>query len=700
MAAAKEAKKINKKLKVAIFDYVKPSPAGTTWGLGGTCVNVGCIPKKLMHYSGLLGHSFEVAEEFGWKVKNKMEFSWESLSQTVRDYIGSLNWSYKRQLQKAGVKYFHAYARFADKNTIEYEEKGEVKKLTSKHVIVATGGRPNYGTTPGKEVCISSDDLFWKKENPGKVLVIGAGYIALECASFLNEFKLAEEVSVMVRSEVMRKFDAQCGAQIGELLERSGIRFILPASTVHFRKLKENFPKVSGKEITEGARKGQIELPKEKDGHERYLLQSGAIEKYDSKTGDSTYTIPKGPIEVAYQIDGDSKVHVERFDNVLLAMGRSANITNIGLEKAGVRTNMGKILVDDEERTTQPNIFALGDVATAVKKHGLDVDTAVFFDSAGKGAPKDLFSGVITAATSGKFEIRSTQKGAEGKVFKDIPEKDIQYRSSELPELTPVAIQAGNWLVRRLYTKATDKMQYKLIPSTVFTVPEYGFIGLTTEEAEREEKEGGIGKENVEVWHSRYGPIEQTPTHPHYVKPRSHHLIDKNLWASKYATKHKLWWPDTGFDEQDYATVVYNDGKTKVDATITGHQQNDDGEWVYNLEIDSDHREVENVTADKLELRGEAIEWRFQRYVKSNHLAKLVVDKRNGKVIGFHFIGNNAGEVTQGFSLALKLGATKQDFDKLTGIHPTAAEEFAVLEVTRSSNENFVKQEGCGGGSC
>jgi len=132
---------------------------------------------------------------------------------------------------------------------------------------------------------------------------------------------------------------------------------------------------------------------------------------------------------------------------------------------------------------------------------------------------------------------------------------------------------------------------------------------------------------------------------------------------------------------------------------VNDHHQNEHGDWVYNLQTE-DGRNYDDVHPKYLELRGEGVEFRYQRYVKSNHLAKLVVDKRNGKVLGFHFIGNGAGEVTQGFSLAILLGATKDDFDRLTGIHPTAAEEFAVLEVTRSSKTNFLKQEGCGGGSC
>jgi len=276
----------------------------------------------------------------------------------------------------------------------------------------------------------------------------------------------------------------------------------------------------------------------------------------------------------------------------------------------------------------------------------------------------------------------------------------LSYQSKERPELTPVAIQSGAWLSRRLFSNFKLPMNYLWIPSTVFTTPEYGFAGLTTEEAEMDEAEGGIGKENVEVWWSRYGPIEQTPLHPHYKEPRSQLMIGKNLWASQYAKQHKIYWPDADFDEKDHNLVYYDDGKQRVEATVEAPPtQNEAGDWVYEIKT-ADGKEVKGVSGTQLDLRGDSAKFRYERYVKSDHLAKLVVDKRNDKVVGFHFVGKNAGEICQGFALACMNGATKPQFDQLVGIHPTAAEEFAVLEVTRSSRESFLKQEGCGGGSC
>jgi len=196
------------------------------------------------------------------------------------------------------------------------------------------------------------------------------------------------------------------------------------------------------------------------------------------------------------------------------------------------------------------------------------------------------------------------------------------------PELTPVAIMAGEMLARRLYTGSLKKMSYNHIPTTVFTPVEYGTVGMSEEEAIEK-----LGKENVEVYLSRYGPLEVISSHVTVQHP-----------IRSYAFHPKPPPPEEG--------------------------------------------EPENHNDEELALN-------------MPNLAKLVVDKKNNeRVVGFHFVGANAGEVTQGFALAVKVGATKADFDSMVGIHPTAAEEFCVLSVTRSSGETFTKKAGCGGGKC
>eukprot|EP00808_Paulinella_micropora_P003321 g3229.t1 len=466
MNAAKEATRVKPDLNVAIFDFVKPSPAGTTWGLGGTCVNVGCIPKKLMHYTGLLGHSMEAAKEMGWSLDHEnMGHSWQQMAETVQNYIGGLNWSYKKSLKGAGVNYIHAYASFVDNHTVEYEERKKTHRVTGKYFLIVTGGRPNYGNYPGKELCISSDDLFWLKKSPGKALCVGGGYISLECANFIHDTKQGE-VTVMVRSKPLRKFDDQVAGQIGELMERNGIRFLFPADIVSIRSTAQR--PSSAAPIADGTRKGQVAL--EDDGpKQRWLHPSGAIEVYNPKTDTTHFQKPEGPLEVTYSFNGTE--HKEKFDTVLLAIARNANVAGFGLEKTGVKVLNGKILVNDYEQTTVPHIFALGDVATGIPSHGMKVGTRVTAITNGK-----TVNGIIShVGGDGKFSVE-TVSGADGKVtvLNHVEGSALQYRTTDRPELTPVAIQAGQYLMRRLFGKQKEPMNYQLVATTVFTSPEDG----------------------------------------------------------------------------------------------------------------------------------------------------------------------------------------------------------------------------------
>ena len=120
MACAKEAARNG--AKVVLFDYVKPSTQNTTWGLGGTCVNVGCVPKKLMHYTALIGSMKKDGEYFGWDDNTglKAGFNWDKLVNNVGNHIKSLNFSYGTSLRSANVKYINAEAKFKDENTIVY----------------------------------------------------------------------------------------------------------------------------------------------------------------------------------------------------------------------------------------------------------------------------------------------------------------------------------------------------------------------------------------------------------------------------------------------------------------------------------------------------------------------------------------------------------------------------------------------------
>ena len=143
--------------KVALADYVEPTPAGNKWGLGGTCVNVGCIPKKLMHQAAILGESVKDAKSFGWQVdKEQVNHDWPAMVTEIQNHIGGLNWGYRVALREKNVTYLNEYGTFVDKNTIKtVNKKGVEKTVTASKFILATGGRPKYPNIPGAEFGIS-----------------------------------------------------------------------------------------------------------------------------------------------------------------------------------------------------------------------------------------------------------------------------------------------------------------------------------------------------------------------------------------------------------------------------------------------------------------------------------------------------------------------------------------------------------------
>uniref|UniRef100_A0A2K6F176 Thioredoxin reductase 1, cytoplasmic n=1 Tax=Propithecus coquereli TaxID=379532 RepID=A0A2K6F176_PROCO len=224
LAAAKEAAKYDK--KVMVLDFVTPTPLGTRWGLGGTCVNVGCIPKKLMHQAALLGQALRDSRNYGWEVEETVKHDWEKMTEAVQNHIGSLNWGYRVALREKKVVYENAYGQFIGPHRIKAtNNKGKEKIYSAERFLIATGERPRYLGIPGdKEYCISSDDLFSLPYCPGKTLVVGASYVALECAGFLAGIGL--DVTVMVRSILLRGFDQDMANKIGEHMEEHGVKFI------------------------------------------------------------------------------------------------------------------------------------------------------------------------------------------------------------------------------------------------------------------------------------------------------------------------------------------------------------------------------------------------------------------------------------------------------------------------------------------
>ncbi|XP_067013412.2 thioredoxin reductase 2, mitochondrial [Anabrus simplex] len=309
LACAKEAAQLG--AKVVVLDYVKPTPLGTKWGIGGTCVNVGCIPKKLMHQAALLGEAIDDARHFGWNVPEKQVIThdWAKLVGAVQDHIKSVNWVTRVELRDKKVKYVNGSGFFQDKNIVAAcLNSGQVKCFKGNKIVIAVGGRPRYPDIPGAvEYGITSDDLFSLSSPPCKTMVVGAGYIGLECAGFLNG--LGYEATVMIRSVPLRGFDQEMARMVCEEMQERGVKFL--HTTVPEKVVKNE----------------------------------------------------DGRLTVHWRNVKDSTTGCDVYDTVLFATGRRATTQDLNLDKVGVKYDKesGKIYTENEE-TTASDIFAIGDV--------------------------------------------------------------------------------------------------------------------------------------------------------------------------------------------------------------------------------------------------------------------------------------------------------------------------------------------------
>ena len=267
--------------------------------VGGTCVNVGCVPKKVMWYGAQVAETLHrYAGEYGFDVTiNKFDFA--TLKANRQAYIDRIHGSYERGFDSNGVERVYEYARFVDPHTVEVA--GE--RYTAPHILIATGGHSLYPNIPGSEYGITSDGFFELDEVPKRTAVIGAGYIAVEVAGVLNA--LGSDTHLFVRKDrPLRTFDKDIVDVLVDEMAKSG-------PTLH--------------------------------------THANATEVV--KNTDDSLTI---------SFDNGETITV---DCLIWAIGRAANTSGFGLEKTGVKlTEKGTIYSDEFENTSVPGIYALGDV--------------------------------------------------------------------------------------------------------------------------------------------------------------------------------------------------------------------------------------------------------------------------------------------------------------------------------------------------
>jgi len=266
--------------------------------LGGTCVNRGCVPKKVMWYGGAMAHALRDAEGYGFDVTVN-GFSWEQLVEKRESYISNINNAYANYLGKNNVTIVHGRARLSDANTVEVDG----KQYTAERIVLAPGGYARVPDIPGSELAVTSDGFFEFKSQPGRVLVLGAGYIAVELAGMMQA--MGSDVTLGIRHEsFLREFDLMLQERLMEEMNAEGVH------------VQTHFTVAS--------------LDKE-DGGIRATGEGGEV-----LTG---------------------------FDAVVFAIGRSPATDDLGLDKAGVSVDArGYIPVDKFQQTNVPSVFAIGDV--------------------------------------------------------------------------------------------------------------------------------------------------------------------------------------------------------------------------------------------------------------------------------------------------------------------------------------------------
>ena len=206
-----------------------------TKDLGGTCVNVGCIPKKLYSYAAQFAEDFRDAAGYGWTVSGTT-LDWEQLKKNRAQEISRLNGIYDNLLKNSGAELIRGWASLVDANTVEVEG----KQYTAKHILVVPGGWPMVPEVPGKEYVITSNEIFDMPELPKRFLIVGGGYIACEFASIFNG--LGSKVIQVYRGEqILRGFDQDVRNHISAEMVKSGIDVRLNTDVASIEKVDSGF---------------------------------------------------------------------------------------------------------------------------------------------------------------------------------------------------------------------------------------------------------------------------------------------------------------------------------------------------------------------------------------------------------------------------------------------------------------------------
>jgi len=331
--------------------------------MGGTCVNVGCIPKKLYVYGSHFAYDLDDARGYGWS--GRPTFDWTTLRDNKDREIARLNGIYQGLLERAGVDVIEGRARLLDPHTVEIAG----RPRTAERILIATGGRAIVPEIVGREYALTSDAVFSLEALPKRMMIVGAGYIALELGSMFCA--LGVEVTIVHRGdEILRGFDHDLRCHLHDELEAKGVRIVLQTQVQEIRKAGTAF------EVT---------------------LDSGAV------------------LETDFPV---------------FAIGREPNVENLGLEELGVELGeRGGIVVDDEYQTSVPSIYAVGDVIDHIQLTPVAVAEGMHFAHHyyGSGEHRIDYANIPTAvfcqpelATVGLTEAEAWHRCQDVRVYKSV----------------------------------------------------------------------------------------------------------------------------------------------------------------------------------------------------------------------------------------------------------------------------------------
>lgn len=361
--------------------------------MGGTCVIRGCVPKKLMVFASSYREVFNDARGYGWDVTNG-ELDWPHFHTKLAAELDRLEGVYQKLLDGSGVTWFSQRATVTDAHEVQL---ADGTKITAKHILIATGGRPFVPDLPGGETVITSDEVFHLDQLPDNILIVGGGYIASEFACILHG--LGVKVTQFYRgAQILRGFDDEARGLVAEKMLENGIN-----------------------------------------------LRTGTnVLEMEARDGGKTWV---------KATDGSHEV----YDQVMYATGRKPNTAGLGLEALGIELGRnGEVKVDAYSQTSVPSIFAIGDVTDRVNLTPVAIREAMaFVETVFNGNPTAPDHDLIASAVFTQPELGTV--GLSEEAARDIEPIEV-YCTSFKSMQQSFAGREDRVLMKLIVSQATRKV--------------------------------------------------------------------------------------------------------------------------------------------------------------------------------------------------------------------------------------------------